>query len=85
MKREKQVCPRCQTATYLETHHILPQTTFKGQGDLVEMCPNCHNEFHIELGKKTLKEPNAEFHYFKFWKWYFTGSLIVAGIWLLVG
>jgi len=79
---EKKVCPRCNTCTYLEKHHILPQAKFYGAGKIIEICPNCHNELHKELGKSDLKNPDPDYHQFYFWKWFFTASLCVA---LMVG
>jgi len=69
-KKIKKTCPRCQTVTYLEEHHILPKCTFNGKGETVWLCPNCHNEFHIELGIENLKITGADFHREEFWKWF---------------
>ena len=76
-KRKKGKCERCPAITYLEKHHIWPKSIFGGIGPVIKLCPNCHNEYHIELGRKKLKNTDISYHENKFWKWFKTLSIIL--------
>ena len=66
-------CPKCRRSAWLEKHHVLPQNVFDGDGDVVELCPNCHKDYHQVLGygKDELKNPDAEFHFYRFYRWFY--------------
>lgn len=79
-KRERGYCERCDTYTFLERHHVLPKSVFGGFGRIVELCPTCHNEYHTELGRKNLRNKDADYHQFKFWKWYHTATFVFVAL-----
>lgn len=60
MKKSK--CGKCGQITYVETHHILPKATFGENDQKVDLCPNCHTEYHLKLGTQNLKNPDMVFH-----------------------
>ncbi len=74
---KKDICAKCKKYTYVETHHVLPQNLFGGAGDLVNLCPNCHTEYHQKLGTKELKNPDMEFHFYKFYRWLYGVGIIL--------
>jgi len=78
--KEVKKCPRCNTETFLELHHVLPKTTFFGKGKIIEICPNCHSEYHKLFGKTNLKNEDEGFHEYSFWKWYYTGTLLLLAL-----
>lgn len=74
MRKEK--CRKCGQFTYVYKHHPLPQAIFgKGKNnmdlDTVHLCGNCHTDYHEYLGKKELKNPDAKFHYQKWYTWFY--------------
>jgi NAD-dependent SIR2 family protein deacetylase len=62
-------CDKCGKITYVEEHHILPKSTFGENDQKVDLCPNCHTDYHQELGTKNLKNPDIVFHLFFYEKW----------------
>ena len=68
-------CMKCGTNTYLEKHHVLPKNTFGETGDKIELCPNCHTEYHQELGYKNLKNKNMLFHLTFWYNWFYGGTI----------
>ena len=86
MKRDK--CRKCGKYTFVYEHHILPQSQFGKNTETMNLCGNCHTDYHQHLGNKELKNPSIEFHYEKFFKWLMglsVISLLVFGIIRLMG
>lgn len=74
-------CRKCGKLTYVYKHHPLPQAIFgKGKNNLdqdtVELCGNCHTDYHQFLGKKELSNPDAKFHYKQWYTWFYLMALI---------
>jgi len=76
MKEAK--CQKCQKFTFVEEHHILPTSTFGPNDEISDLCPNCHTEYHLKLGKKGLKNPSMEFHLNSFIRW--VSGLAIAAV-----
>jgi len=59
-------CDKCKKKNLTDIHHVLPQSNFEScqmnQDDLVNLCPNCHREYHYLLGRKNLSIGNKIFH-----------------------
>ena len=57
-------CFKCQTIQWLERHHIYPQSIFGKEGETVDLCPNCHTDLHVKMGraKQTEKKFYQDFH-----------------------
>ncbi len=77
------ICLKCGKKTYLEKHHVLPKNIFKEDGEIVDLCSNCHTEYHQKLGRKNLKNPEIKFH-LKFWYKWFYGAIILILIFLSI-
>ncbi len=82
---KKSRCRKCGKYTFTYEHHILPQAQFGKDTETVNLCGNCHTEYHQYLGNKELKNPSIEFHYEKFFKWMMGLTLIGLLIFGLVG
>ena len=65
----KDNCAKCGKYTFVESHHILPKNMFGEMGDKVDLCPNCHREYHEKLGYKNLKNSDMVFHLLTYYKW----------------
>jgi len=77
-------CKKCGSLGFIEDHHILPKKTFKvNNTETFELCPNCHNEYHIRLGKKNLANPEMEFHFVTFFKWLYGLGIALFLLYLL--
>ena len=76
---KKAVCAKCQKFTYIDSHHILPQSVFGKNKETIDLCPNCHREYHDKLGSKNLKNKDMEFHLYFFYKW-LSGLLVVVSL-----
>lgn len=74
-------CPKCSTKAWLEEHHILPKASFGNNDETTLLCPNCHRDYHKQLGQKNLKNPDMEFHLYFFSKWFY--GLLGLGIFAL--
>jgi len=72
---KKARCEKCGKFFWVDNHHVLPKAVFKGEGDVVKLCPNCHRDYHEHLGRKNLKNPDEKFHKAFFLKW-LTGALL---------
>ena len=79
-KTPKDTCAKCGIEFYYEEHHVLPKCTFNGEGDIVRLCPNCHTEYHKQLGQKNLKNPDMVFHFHKFYTWLYGAGAVLAGL-----
>ena len=73
---KKGYCRKCEKYEWIQDHHILPQCDF-GNGETIELCPNCHNDYHQQLGRKNLKGNTIEFHYLNFYKWLAGLSILI--------
>jgi len=62
-------CDKCKQFTIVETHHILPKSTFGKNDETAKLCPTCHALYHRKLGAKNLKNPDPVFHFYFFSKW----------------
>ncbi|TAD97305.1 MAG: hypothetical protein EAZ97_12745 [Bacteroidetes bacterium] len=76
---KKDICVKCNNYFWIDKHHILPKSVFGGEGDIVRLCPNCHRDYHEQLGTKDLKIKNRQFHYDFFAKW-MAGGLAILGL-----
>ncbi len=80
MKNKKIKCRKCKKAFYCDKHHILPKGLF-GEGETDNLCKNCHDEFHRELGHKYLRKKHKqsmEFYLEKYLKWLYTSCIIAV-------
>lgn len=81
MKKGK--CSKCKKHEYLETHHILPLGIFGQNEETIDLCSNCHTDYHNYL-KSQKKSRSVKFHLTTFFTWlYITVLLIVALIFLI--
>ncbi|TAH22688.1 MAG: hypothetical protein EAZ08_00180 [Cytophagales bacterium] len=74
---------KCKKYFWIDKHHILPKSIFGGKGDIVRLCPNCHRDYHEQLGTKNLKNPDEHFHYAFFTKW-LAGFIIILALGILL-
>ena len=83
MRKDK--CRKCEEFIWVEEHHILPKATFGETEHTVWLCPNCHTDYHQKLGAKNLKNPDPQFHFDFYKKWYAgaLGLLLLAGLYWL--
>jgi len=81
---EMKRCERCNSMAFLEKHHVWPKSIFLGLGPVIELCPNCHREYHIKLGKKKLQNPDTEYHEKTFDFWWKTGIIMVILVAILI-
>ncbi len=80
---KKDICEKCGKYGWIENHHVLPQCEFKGEGDIVKLCPNCHTDYHKKLGKKSLHNKSMKFHFEKFYRW-LAGLTIIFTLAMLI-
>jgi len=76
---KKGYCRKCERYDWIEDHHILPQSDF-GEGETIELCPNCHTDYHVKLGRKNLKGQSIEYHYEHFYKWLAGLIIVIIGL-----
>jgi hypothetical protein len=62
-------CEKCGKQSWLEEHHILPRSTFGENDQKIDLCPNCHTDYHQKLGSKGRKNPDMAFHFYFFDRW----------------
>jgi hypothetical protein len=62
-------CDKCKQFTVVETHHILPKSTFGENEETAKLCPTCHTLYHQKLGNENLKNPDPVFHFYFFYRW----------------
>jgi hypothetical protein len=60
---KKENCAKCGIYFWTDKHHILPRAIFGKKGKTVPLCPNCHRDYHEQLGRENLKNPDKNFHY----------------------
>lgn len=82
---KKSYCEKCGEFTYVEKHYVVPRGILKN-GETKELCPNCHNEYHLALGRENLKKSDYEFHWLFWLKWQngLLLALILIAIYLFV-
>ncbi len=68
-------CEKCKKYNYLQTHHILPKSSFGETNEKAELCSNCHTEYHQKLGYKNLKNKNMLFHLTFWYNWLYGGTI----------
>lgn len=54
-KKNRKICYRCQSSSYIQLHHIKYKSSDFGREkdtDLIPMCNGCHNLFHSLYGTK---------------------------------
>jgi len=78
---EKDTCEKCGKYTWVERHHVLPQSTFGEKGETVKLCPTCHTDFHQHFGQENLKNEDMAFQFYTFWKWLCGLSAVLLLIW----
>jgi hypothetical protein len=61
--RKKEICPKCKELRYPHQHHILPKVLFGKVGFIHRMCSDCHEEYHEDLGKKSLMQEHPPIFY----------------------
>jgi len=44
-------CTKCKKKSWLEKHHVYPQSVFNDQENTMYLCPNCHTDLHLKMGK----------------------------------
>ncbi len=49
-------CKKCGKKFWLEKHHIYPQSKFKDEERIIYLCPNCHTDLHLKMGKPKSKD-----------------------------
>ncbi len=54
------ICKKCEQEYWLEKHHIYPQSKFNDQESIIYLCPNCHTDLHLKMGKP--KSTNKKFY-----------------------
>jgi hypothetical protein len=80
----KNICKKCGKYGNIQEHHILPRSTFGENDEKIQLCPNCHVDYHDQLGLKNISNPSIEFHFNKFFRW-LAGLSIVAILFYLLG
>ena len=49
-------CKKCGKRHWLEKHHIYPQSQFDDHESIIYLCPNCHTDLHLKMGKPASKD-----------------------------
>jgi len=74
---KKEICPKCGELRYPHQHHILPKVLFGKIGFIKRMCSDCHTDYHVDLGRKSLLEHHPPIFYIEhFIKWMGSGIVI---------
>ena len=76
-------CKKCGKLGIVETHHILPSSIFGKNDQTIDLCPNCHTDYHDQLGLKNLKNDSMEFHFNAFFRWLSGLSIVLVLLYLL--
>lgn len=71
-------CEKCDTVTYVHKHHILKKSVF-GEGETIDLCPNCHTKYHEFLYKQDIDQKDMEANLFAWFKW-FHAMILILGI-----
>lgn len=48
----KGICKLCNRKAYLQKHHIIPKSKWKGSTAVIYICPKCHLKIHQKEQKK---------------------------------
>ena len=75
-------CPKCKTKTWLERHHIYPQSQFDDDESIIYICSNCHTDIHQKMGKPD-KDRAFYFSFHMSWLWGALILLVVLGVILI--
>ncbi len=78
MCRPIQECPKCKQVKKMTIHHLLPKTHYKGAGDTVYVCRECHNKLEMIIlqeegrikGKRRKLDPIV---YYSIWNSFIKG------------
>ena len=49
-------CTKCGKWHWLEKHHVYPQSQFDDEENTMYLCPNCHTDLHLKMGKPISKD-----------------------------
>ena len=49
-------CTKCRIKSWLEKHHVYPQSLFDDEENTMYLCPNCHTDLHQKMGKPPSKD-----------------------------
>jgi hypothetical protein len=63
------ICAKCGKKFWLEKHHIYPQSQFDDDENIIYLCPNCHTDYHLKLGKPKSKDKSFYFSFYMSWIW----------------
>ena len=74
-------CLKCKMKNWLEKHHVYPRSKFNDEQNTMYLCPNCHTDLHLKMGK--IKSKDKGF-YDSFHLSWLTGILIIAVIFGLI-
>jgi hypothetical protein len=72
-------CKRCGQYTWLEKHHIYPQSKF-GKGVIIYLCSNCHTDYHQKLGEIKSESRGFYYRFYLSWLWRVIILLIILGL-----
>lgn len=81
----REICEKCKQEFYVHRHHILSKALF-GEGETIDLCPNCHTHYH-EYANKNLKNPKNKEEVLRVWnKWFksITITCIIIALYLAV-
>ena len=73
-------CSKCKKRFWLEKHHIYPKARFDDNKNIIYLCPNCHTDYHIKLGKPTSNDKSFYFGFYMSWLWGLFIVLIIIGL-----
>ena len=73
-------CRGCGQKNWLEKHHVYPQSKFKGKGEIIYLCPNCHTGYHQKLGEMKSNDPSFYYSFYMSWLWKAFVILIILGL-----
>jgi len=74
-------CMKCKIKSWLEKHHVYPQSKFKDEENTMYLCPNCHTDLHLKLGKPKSKDKGF---YDSFHLSWFMGIIILTIVFGLI-
>lgn len=76
--RKKEKCAKCGYMRYPHQHHILPKSVFGKIGFIKNLCSDCHEDYHRDLGNHSqMKDHPASFYIKHFIKWMAVGAIIL--------
>ena len=72
-------CSKCKNKSWLEKHHIYPQSQFNDEKNVIYICSNCHTDLHQKLGKPD-KDKSFYSSFHLSWIWGVISLLIILGL-----